>query len=361
MSQAQPVLSTLTTTQYRRALEVLSPIVAGYYAGGSGAEVTLAESEDAWRTHRFRPHVLRDVAEVDTTLHLLGSTLTAPVLAGPAAYQVLAHPEGEVATARGVGAAGGVQVVSSRCSTRLEDVAAAVTGAGGDWWFQCYVFRDRAITVDLVQRAAAAGARAVVLTGDTPVVGTKLRQGTEFLPLTDAITGVNIDVPIVEDLLPGGLDLSESLREDPSVTLAEIDWLAGLSGLPVLVKGVLRGDDARESVAAGAAGIIVSTHGGRQLDRAVASARALPEVVAAVPPDVPVLVDGGIRTAADVLVALALGARAVLVARPVLWALAADGAAGVAALLEGFRHDLVEVLQLAGCRDLSEVTRDLLT
>lgn len=349
------MLSTLLAAHRERAAAVLPEVVENYYAGGSGAEITLAESGAAWRGYRLRPRVLRDVAVVDTAVTLLGSRLASPVAVAPSAYHCLAHPKGEVATATGAAATGALLVVSSRCSVRLESVARAVADRGGSWWFQAYVMRDRSITADLVRRAAAAGARAVVLTGDSPVVGSKLRQGTDDLPLTAQIAGVNVDGPPRDE---DELDLA--LTQDPATTLADISWLAELSGLPVLVKGVLRADDAVDCVAAGAAGIVVSTHGGRQLDRSVASAHALAAVAAAVGDRVPVLVDGGIASATDVLVALALGARAVLVGRPVLWALAADGARGVAALLDGFRTDLVEALQLAGVRSPAEVGADLL-
>lgn len=349
------MLGRLLGAQRERAAAVLPEVVFDYYAGGAGEEITLAESAAAWRAHRLRPRVLRDVSTVDTAVTLLGCPLASPVGVAPSAYHSLAHPEGEAATAVGTAEAGGLLVVSSRCSVRLESVAAAVADGGGSWWFQAYVLRDRTITADLVRRAAAAGARAIVLTGDSPVVGSKLRQGTEFLPLTDEVAAVNVDGP------PRSRpDLDAALTQDPATTLADIEWLAGLSGLPVLVKGVLRADDAVDCVAAGAAGIVVSTHGGRQLDRSVSSARALPEVAAAVGDRVPVLVDGGIQSATDVLVALALGARAVLIGRPVLFALAADGAAGVRALLDAFRTDLVEALQLAGVRSPADIHADLL-
>lgn len=349
------MLSSLLAAHRERAVAVLPEIVESYFAGGSGEELTLAESGAAWRGYRLRPRALRDVSRVETGVSLLGCRLASPVALAPSAYHRLAHPDGEVATAAGAAAAGGLLVVSSRCSVRLESVARAVADGGGSWWFQAYVMRDRSITAGLVRRAAAAGARAVVLTGDSPVVGSKLRQGTDRLPLSAEIAGVNVDGPPRE---PAELDAA--LAQDPATTLADIGWLAELSGLPVLVKGVLRADDAADCVAAGAAGIVVSTHGGRQLDRSVASAHALPAVAAAVGDRVPVLVDGGISSATDVLVALALGARAVLVGRPVLWALAAGGAPGVTALLDGFRTDLIEALQLAGVRSPAEVGADLL-
>jgi 4-hydroxymandelate oxidase len=289
--------------------------------------------------------VLRDVGEVDTALTLLGTPLRTPVLVAPSALQGLAHPEGEAATAAGAAAAGSLLVLSTRSSTPIEQVPR------GPWWFQAYVMRDRDLTRALVERAAAAGATAVVLTGDTPYVGRKRRQGVP--------TGVDRLVNLAQHLADGAALDDASIEQDPSADLHCIDDLARASGLPVLVKGVLRGDDAVACLDAGAAGVVVSNHGGRQLDRAVPTAVALPEVVAAVAGRAPVLADGGLRSGLDVLCALALGADAVLLGRPVLWALAADGAHGVEQCLRAVTDDLANSMALAGARRLHEVSADL--
>ncbi len=316
-----------------------------YYDGGAQDEVTRGEAEQAWSRYRLRPRVLRDVAAVDTSLSLLGSDLRTPVLVGPTALHGLAHPDAEAATAAGAAAAGSLTTVSTRASLRLEDVPA------GPWWFQAYVMRDRRMTRELVRRAADAGATAVVLTGDTPYLGR--RHGASRGQLAaDAL------VNLAQHLARGD-DGGSSTEQDPSAALEAVGELAEASGLPVLVKGVLRGDDALACLSAGAAGVVVSNHGGRQLDRAVATADALPEVVDAVAGRAPVLVDGGLRSGLDVLCALALGADAVLLGRPVLWALAAGGAAGVHACLEALTADLAHAMGLAGARSLAELTRDL--
>lgn len=330
----------LLADQQTRAGEVLPEAVRGYYAAGAGEQRSRDEAAGAWASYRLRPRVLRDVSAVDTSLSLLGTPLSTPVLAGPTALHGLAHPDGEAETARGVAAAGSLLVVSTRASRRLEQVPA------GPWWFQAYVMRDRGLTRALVERAAAAGATAVVLTGDTPYLGT--RPGA-----TRAALAAD---PLVN--LPGADPAST--EQDPSTGLEAIGELAAC-GLPVLVKGVLRGDDARRCLDAGAAGVVVSNHGGRQLDRAVATAHALPEVAAAVGGRAPVLVDGGVRSGADVLTARALGADAVLLGRPVLWALAAGGADGVQACVEALTADLAHAMALAGARRLAEVTADLVT
>ncbi len=329
----------------------LAPEVWDYYDAGSGEEVTAGEAEAAWRRYRLRPRVLRDVSRVDLTTSLLGTRLETPFLVAPMAFHALAHPDAECATVRGAGEAGALTVVSTRASRTIEDIAAAATGP---WWFQAYMMRDRGLTESLVQRAAAAGAGAVVLTVDTPYVG---RKGK--------VSGVRISVPddeylvnIAQHLLPGAVG-REAAEQDPSMTVDAIAHLAGVGGLPVVVKGVLRGDEASRCVAAGAAGVIVSNHGGRQLDRAVPSADALAEVVDAVGGRVPVLVDGGVRSGTDALVALALGADAVLVGRPVLWALASGGPTAVRHALVELTEHLRHVMAVAGAASPADLDRTM--
>jgi 4-hydroxymandelate oxidase len=330
-----------------RARERLPSAVFDYYAGGSGDESTLAANTAAWARLRLRPRILRDVSSVDTSTEVLGTPLSSPLLVAPTAFHSLAHPEAELATARGTREAGSLLVLSSRSSRRLEDVASAA----GPWWFQVYVFRDRGLTRALVQRAAAAGARALVLTGDTPYVGHKRRnRGDSALPLPEEDFLANLE----------GLTHRALAEQAPDVTFADIARLREDSGLPVLVKGVLRADDAHECLHHGAAGLIVSNHGGRQLDGALATADALPEVVDATQGRVPVLVDGGVRSGRDVLRALALGARAVLLGRPVLWGLATGGADGVRQVLDSMREDTAHALALAGLPRVSGVGADVL-
>ena len=329
----------------RRARALLGPDVYNYYAGGSGRERTLRASVRAWQRYWLAPRVLRNVAAVDTSVRLPGppqTLLRTPVAVAPTGFQGLAHPEGELATARGAAAAGALLVLSSRSSRRIEDVGEAMASAGGAWWFQVYVMRDRDLTARLAGRAVAAGARALVLTGDTPVVGRKRRDRGEGV-VTDADLLVNTG-PLA--------DLTQA-EQAADVTFDDIGWLARL-GVPVLVKGVLRADDARACVGAGAAGVIVSNHGGRQLDGALPTALALPGVAAALA-GAEVFADGGLRTGEDVLTALALGARAVFVGRPVLWALTCGGADGVSDLLTGLTSDLSHAMALAGARSVAEI------
>jgi 4-hydroxymandelate oxidase len=334
----------------QRSAETLPRAAYEYVVGGAGEEISLNEATAAWRTVRFRPRVLRNVDRVDTSTTVLGMPVNAPVLVAPMGFHVACHPGGEAETARGVAAAGGSMVVATRSSTRLETIAPAL---GGPWWFQVYVMRDRGVTREVVLRAARAGASALVLTGDTPYVGIKRRGAGP--PITDEQYLAN-----VADHLPDGVDTDVATTQDASIELDVVRWLAELSGLPVLVKGVLRGDEAVACLDAGAAGVVVSNHGGRQLDRSVPSARALREVVDAVGARGEVLVDGGVRSGEDVLAALALGARAVLVGRPVLWGLAADGAAGVEHVLRAYQEHLAHVMAIAGAAGVDQITRDLI-
>jgi 4-hydroxymandelate oxidase len=353
----------------QQARGLLPAPVYDYYAGGAGRERTLRANERAWARTWLAPRMLRDVSVVDTATTLLGCPVATPLAVAPTAFHRLAHPDGEVATAAGAARAGALLVVSTRSTRTLEDVAAAA----GPWWFQVYIMADRSHTARLVRRAAAAGASALVLTADTPQVGRKRRDSDDLvIPDEDYLANLGQ----LEDL--SGTD------QDATVTVADIAWLSDISGgLPVVVKGVLRPDDALACAAAGAAAVMVSNHGGRQLDGAIPTAAALPGIAAALqatpvtpitygaqttgvarapgaeadgwPGGVPAYVDGGVRSGEDALAALALGARAVLLGRPVLWALACGGADGVAELLTGLTDGLAHAMALAGAASLAEV------
>ena len=345
-------LSSLLTAHEDAARSRLSAEVFDYYDAGSGTETTRAETVRAWADHRWLPRALRDVSTVSLSTRLLGAELPSPVLVAPMALQGLAHAEGEVATARATAQRGHLMTLSTRASSVFEDVAAT---AGGPWWFQVYVTRDRQVTEQLVVRAAQAGATALVLTGDTPYVGRKPRVAGVRIPLPADQYQVNLG----RHLSPGS-DPVAGLEQDPATTDAMIGQLTAWSGLPVLVKGVLRPDDAARFLDAGAAGVVVSNHGGRQLDRSVPSAHALAAVVDAVAGRGVVVADSGLRTGLDVMTALALGADAAMVGRPVLWALAAGGSEGVGELLDALDDDLRHVMALAGASSLGELGRDLL-
>ena len=340
-----------------RARALLERSAYDYYAGGADDELTLADNIRAWSRLRLRPHVLRDVSTVSTATTVCGRETSMPVLVAPMAYHRLADDEGERATARAARRAGIVNVVSTLATCSVDDVAAAAPDAAR--WFQLYVHKDRGWTEELVAKAAAAGYSALVLTVDVPYLGFRSRDERNRFVLPEGLEMANPgrSTPQVEG---SGLAAYVASEVEPSLTPADIEWLRGLSDLPVLVKGVLRGDDARLAIAAGAVGVVISNHGGRQLDTAVATADALVEVVAAVGGDAEVLVDGGIRRGTDIVKALALGARAVLVGRPILWGLATGGEDGVVDVLEGLRRQLRLALSLCGATTPADLTRDLI-
>jgi 4-hydroxymandelate oxidase len=326
-----------------QARGLLPEAVFRYFSQGSGAGLSAAEACQAWEDMRFLPRVMRDVSKVSVSTTVLGTPLDVPVALAPTTLQRQAHPGGEVEMARGAANAGTLVCVSSNSGSTF----AVVAEAGAPWWVQAYVLKDRGLTTAMLERAVAAGARAVVLTADTPVVAVK-HEGPASV--WDLVPGEHLHAN--EDL--AGVRHS-SLEKAMDLTPDTIGWLAEVTGLPVVVKGILRADDATIALAAGAAGVWVSNHGGRQLDRSIATARALGPVADAVGGGTPVFVDGGVRHGLDVLAALALGAQAVFIGRPALWALAVSGADGVTRLVGTIRAELEEAMRLAGVTDAGDV------
>lgn len=342
------------------ARERLPREVVEYFAGGAEDEVTLRANREVFETIFLRPRVLVDVTERDLSTSLLGAAATMPVLIAPTGFQALAHPEGELGMARAAAEAGVPMIVSTFSTRSLEAVREAAPGAR---WFQLYVHRDRGLTEDLVRRAEASGYTALVLTVDVPVLGRRERDARNAFSLPPEFRLGNFAIPETgagqgSSGESGLAAFHQGLRE-PSLSWQDLDWLRHLSDLPILLKGVLRGDDAARAMDQGMAGVIVSNHGGRQLDGAVPAIRALPEIVAAMGERGDVYVDGGIRRGTDILKALALGARAVLIGRAVVWGLALDGAAGAARVLEMLRAELDTAMALCGATHLDEITRDL--
>lgn len=319
------------------AQRILPAPMARYVLAGAREEVTLAEATAAWADHRLLPRVLTDVGAVSTATTLLGSPVASPIGVAPTSMQRAAHPEGERAMALGAAGAGAMHVMSSNAGWPFKGWQ-----AHGPWWLQLYLPPERAAILPLVQEAIDAGATALVLTADTPSPGTKYA--------VNAAEWADVDLSWHRANVPSGL--STTWARDLSV--ADLAWLERTTGLPVVVKGVLRPDDAQRCVQAGAAAIWVSNHGGRQLDRAMATAHALPAVVASVDEQAPVYVDGGVRSGLDALTAMALGADAVFLGRPPLWALAVDGATGVQYLLESLTAELAEAMMLSGAPTLRD-------
>jgi 4-hydroxymandelate oxidase len=326
-----------------------------FAAAGADDELTLADNLAAWRRLRLRPRVLNDITAIDTSVSVLGTRLATPIMVAPFGRHKLFHPEGEVATARGASAAGAVFVLPTTATVGIEEVARE--GATAPRWFQLYLPPDRALAESLIDRAAAAGFGAIVLTVDQPVYGSSPRAARAPLKPSPDIRNANLPgAPIAQNAYRAGFTGTVTWP----ATWRDLEWLVNRSPLPVLVKGVLRGDDARRCADCGAKAVIVSNHGGRHLDATVASADALPEIAAAVDGKIELYVDGGIRRGTDIVKALALGARAVLVARPVIWGLALDGAEGVRAVLDHLRGELMRSMALCGVARLDEIAPDLL-
>jgi len=345
------------------AREKLSRQAYDYYAGAAHDEVTLRENRAAYDRLALRYRVLVDVSRRDPSVSVLGQPVAMPILVAPTAFHRLATPEGELATARAAGAAGTVMILSTLSTTPVEEVVAA---AGGPVWFQLYVYRDRRVTEGLVRRAEAAGCRALVLTVDAPLLGRRERDVRNRFRLPPGLAVANMLAEGYGEVPPAAADsgLAAYVADllDPSLSWRDVAWLRSLTDLPLLVKGIVRPDDALRAADAGAAGVVVSNHGGRQLDTSPATIDVLPEVADALAGHghrIEVLMDGGIRRGTDVLKALALGARAVLVGRPVLWGLAAEGEAGVARVLRILREELDLAMALAGAPTVADVTRDL--
>lgn len=333
----------------RLAESVLSPEAWAYIAGGAGDERTLRWNREAFSEYRLRPRVLVDVSSVSTETTVLDTPVSMPVLVAPAAFQGIAHEEGEVATARGTAAAGTLMCLSTVATATPTDVAAAAPDAPR--WLQIYVFRDRAVTDDVIAESVESGFSALVLTADLPVYGRRTREERAgFVAPDDA-------VPVYAAALARGVEGDSSLE----MFEAGLEWdyvteLRERWGVPVVVKGLVTAEDAQLACAYGAAAVVVSNHGGRQLDGAVASLHALPEVVEAVAGRAEVYLDGGVRRGTDVVTALGLGARAVLVGRPAICGLAIGGAKGVQQVLEILRDETENALALLGCRSPDEVT-----
>ncbi len=339
------------------ARALLPPPVWAYVVAGSGDEVTVRANRSAFDRWRLLPRMLAGLREVSTATTVLGQPIALPVLIAPSGRHRLCCDDGERATARAAKAAGTIYTMSSAASFAIEEIAPDA----GLWWFQLYVFTDRGFTRELIARAASAGAAALVVTVDVPV---RARRDSERRGRFETWGGMAMTrlgatpepPPAAVDAAPGPV----ATDFDPAFSWDDLAWLASLSPLPILLKGILHPDDARLALAHGARGVIVSNHGGRQLDGAVAALDALPAVAAAVAGRADVLLDGGVRRGTDVLKALALGARAVLIGRPTHWGLAVAGEAGVRHILELLRAELSLDLMLCGLPSPADVSRELL-
>ena len=345
MTDAPPPITVADFEALARAR--VEPGAWDYYSGGAGDEITLQENREAWNRLRLRPPVLVDVSERSLATSAFGLELPHPIILAPTASHQLAHPDGERATARGAAEAGALMTLSTISSVPLEEVAAAAPGAPR--WFQLYAPEDRDAIRSLVDRAVAAGYAAIVVTVDLAVPGNRerdLRTGFEVI--------LGVHLPPTEPTGDSGLVLL------PTMDWSKLEWLRSICPIPLVAKGILRADDAMRAVEAGCDGVWVSNHGGRQLDTAITSTDALPEIAEAVGEAALLVADGGIRRGIDALKAIALGADLVAVGRPVLWGLAANGSDGVCRVLEILAEELSRSMALTGCRTLEEITDDLI-
>ena len=350
------------------AFEALDPGPAGYLFGGASTEDTMRANLAAFRRHRIVPRMLRDVSVRALGRTVLGTALPAPVGLAPVGVQSIVHPDGELATARAAGAAGLLYVASTASSSTLEAIAAAC--GVGPRWFQLYWPRGEELAASFVSRAEAAGYAALVVTLDTWLLGWRPRDlQLAYLPFLRSIGIANyLSDPVFRSTLPAppeedpqaAVGQFVGVFSNPSVTWEDLAWLRETTSLPIVLKGVLDPEDARRAVDAGVDGVIVSNHGGRQVDGAIAALDALPEVAAAAGDELAVLMDSGIRSGADALKALALGARAVLLGRPYMWGLAVGGEDGVTQVIRSFLADLDLALALSGHASVDEVGPELL-
>ena len=347
----------------RHALEVLPAMPRDYYRSGAWAETTLRENRAAWERLRIWYRVMRDVSARTTKATVLGGPAAMPLCVAPTALQKMAHPDGELATARASARAGVPMIVSSLSTTTIEDIRAAATAVdpAARTWMQMYIGRDRGMVRALAQRAQAAGCDALVLTVDTPVWGIRERDIRNHFRVPEGLRIVHLERPGGPTGHTGsGIQEALSWTIDASLTWKDFEWLRDSTPLPVILKGVCRPEDAKRGVELGAKGILVSNHGGRQLDGSPATVEVLPHCVEAVGGRVPILVDGGVRRGTDILRALALGAQAVCIGRPVLWGLATAGEQGIERVLGILKQELDVTLALAGCAGVADATADLL-
>ncbi|MDQ1049091.1 alpha-hydroxy acid oxidase [Streptomyces sp. V4I2] len=339
------------------ARATLDPVYADFIAGGARDEITVRANEAAFGRLQLLPRVLRGSAVRELDITLLGSRASLPVLLSPTAFHKLVDPEGELATARAAAAAGAIMIVSMASTVAVGELADAVRAVGDDvpLWFQLYIQPDLEITEALVRRATDAGCGALVVTVDSPVLGAGERnRRNSFHDLPPGLRCENL-----VDLRDGERGHVRQIAMSPELNWEHIDWLRGVTDLPILLKGVLHPEDARLAVRHGVDGLLLSNHGGRQLDTVPATLELLPEIVAAVAGRVPVVLDGGVRRGTDAVKALALGASAVGIGRPVMWALAEGGEKGVRRLLDLLREELDDTMALCGASGLADLTPDL--
>ncbi|EAZ94357.1 alpha-hydroxy acid oxidase [Crocosphaera chwakensis] len=344
------------------AQQQLSSMTWGYYSSGALDEITLKNNRKSFETYQLYPKVLVDVSEINLSTTLLGQTLSIPIGVAPMAFQCLAHPQGEKATAKVLSDLKTLLILSTLSTTSLEEVAACQEH--NLRWFQLYIHKDKGLTKALVERAEKAGYTAICVTVDAPMLGKREIDIRNQFTLPESLKLANLvsleDLAIPNSSNQSGLFAYFQQQIDPSLTWKDLEWLQSITKLPIVLKGILRADDARLAVENGSKGIIVSNHGGRQLDGAITTLEALPKIVETVGNEVDIIIDGGIRRGTDVFKALALGAKAVLIGRPILWGLTVNGEAGVNHVLELLKDELLLAMALSGCPSIADINDSFL-
>lgn len=342
------------------AKDKLSTVAYDYYSSGADDEITLKDNTEAYNRIQLKHRVLVDVSNRDLSTVILGERISMPLMIAPTAFHKLAHPEGEVAVARAAGSEGTIMILSTLSNSDVEDV---VKASQKQIWFQLYVFKDRAVTESLIERVEAAGCKALVLTVDAPLLGRRLRDVRNKFNLPTDVSVKNLE-PFMKENLPRRNDsgiagyFADNL--DSSLSWKDLDWLRSKTNLPIIVKGIICREDAKLATENGVDGIVVSNHGGRQLDTCKATIEVLPEIAEEVKGRTTLLIDGGIRRGTDILKAIALGADAVLIGRPVVYGLAYDGEEGVKKTLNILRSELDLAMALCGCSSIREVDRNII-
>lgn len=344
------------------ACEKLHKTAFDYYSSGAHDEITLRDNREAFNRIKIHYKVLVDVSNRNSSTEVLGQKISFPLIIAPTAFHKMAHQEGECAAAKAAMNAGTIMCLSTLSNTTLEEVSES---CNSNFWFQLYVFREKSVTEKLVRRVEKAGARAIVVTVDAPLLGTRERDVRNQFQLPTGLSVINL-MPENKEELPSdkpdsGLSLYFNEMLDQSLNWKDIEWLASITKLPIILKGIVRPDDALRAIDYGAKGIVVSNHGGRQLDTSPATIEVLPSIAEAVNNRIDVLMDGGVRRGTDILKAVALGAKAVLVGRPVLWGLCYNGSNGVSDVLALLKKEFDLAMALAGCASVEDIQRDLVS
>ncbi|CAB3396538.1 unnamed protein product [Caenorhabditis bovis] len=355
----------LTVNDYRRFADTnLLKSARDYYESGAEEEKTLRRNEAAFNDFLVRPRCLRSVQNVDTRTEWNGTSVPYPIGIAPTAFQRMATSDGELSTVRAAAATSSIMICSSWSTTSIEDIGKEAKQCGATIWFQLYVYRDRSVTEALINRAEKSGAKALVLTVDTPVLGRRIADTINGFTLPNHLKFANFDTGASQANMPKGESGKSGFMEyvcsqiDPSLDWTTLRWIKTKTSLPIIVKGVMRGDDAELALNAKVDGIIVSNHGGRQMDGTISTIEALPNVLAAVGGKIPVYLDGGIRTGRDIFKAVGIGAAGIFVGRPILWGLATDGTRGATGVLDVLQSEFKHCMQLSGFRSIKELQAD---